>query len=184
MRLSQYENWRDFAMRMAQHADFGLRARPSRAWVVEVVASILADFERPDMHRAIVHWDYSKGDQCVGDYMDSWECDETPYFRGMFERREETRILIDENCLDACVNPHWIDHLVELATAQWQRQFWSPIACCIRAGLDMATSIGGGVLGFSMRDLRRMYPEGLPRFVTRHYSAKMHRVADHEGVWL
>ncbi len=34
-----------------------------------------------------------------------------------------------------------------------------------RAGLDMASEPSAGVVGFTIGDLRRMYPEGLPEWI-------------------
>ena len=44
--------------------------------------------------------------------------------------------------------------------------YLSPVACCVRAGFDCAVKPSMGVLGFTAGDIRRMYPEGLPDWVT------------------
>ena len=38
--------------------------------------------------------------------------------------------------------------------------------CCLRAGIDFANDAhGGGVIGFTAGDLRKMWPEGVPPWV-------------------
>lgn len=63
-------------------------------------------------------------------------------------------------------NPYYWDDLSDDEYDKRQEQFCSPITCCIRAGLDMAVSPSDGVLGFTAGDLRKMYPEGVPDWVT------------------
>jgi hypothetical protein len=82
----------------------------------------------------------------------------------------------------------YIDELQFMTKRQWQRYerlrdkgdwdeadalraevrqlYLSPVACCVRAGFDCAVKRSMGVLGFTAGDLRRMYPEGVPDWVT------------------
>lgn len=43
--------------------------------------------------------------------------------------------------------------------------YCDPVHCCVRAGLDIASSPSAGVAGFTAGDIRRMYPEGVPDWV-------------------
>lgn len=64
-------------------------------------------------------------------------------------------------------------------------KFANQVSCCIRAGLDRASSPSCGVVGFTVGDLRRMYPEGLPRWVTKGYQPPITKRTPNEvGVWL
>ena len=64
-------------------------------------------------------------------------------------------------------------------------KFENQVSCCIRAGLDRASSPSGGVLGFTVGDLRRMYPEGLPGWVVEGYEPPITaETPDDAGVWL
>lgn len=198
MKISQYKNWCDFSLRMAEHADFGLRRRgPSRQQIVETVHDVLSHFEDPRAHGPIVDWDSCdpfRGpnggyNEIVGDYVASMCDDEMPYFEGLIRQREDDRLFDartgddDEDDEDE-PDEEMIERRAAAARRQWERQFWSPISCSVRAGLDMATRIGGGVIGFTVGDLRRMYPQGLPRFVTRHFPRNMRSMSDEHGVWL
>jgi hypothetical protein len=64
-------------------------------------------------------------------------------------------------------------------------RFANQVSCCIRAGLDRAVAPSGGVLGFTVGDLRRMYPEGLPDWVIDGYEPPITaETPDEAGVWL
>lgn len=53
----------------------------------------------------------------------------------------------------------------ERATAQ----FVDPVHTCVRAGLDVAVSPSAGVAGFTAGDIRKMYPEGVPDWVSEFF---------------
>ncbi len=47
----------------------------------------------------------------------------------------------------------------------WLDQWFGPVNCCIRAGIDFAADPSAGVLGFTAGDVRAMFPEGVPEWV-------------------
>lgn len=64
-------------------------------------------------------------------------------------------------------------------------KFESQVSCCIRAGLDCASQPSAGVLGFTVGDLRRMYPEGIPDWAVEGFDPPItHLTPDAAGVWL
>lgn len=64
-------------------------------------------------------------------------------------------------------------------------KFENQVSCCLRAGLDRASEPSAGVLGFTVGDLRRMYPEGLPNWVIEGYEPAITAdTPDDAGVWL
>lgn len=66
-----------------------------------------------------------------------------------------------------------------------RNRFADQVSCCIRAGLDCASSPSAGVLGFTVGDLRRMYPEGVPDWVVDGYEPPITpQTPDDMGVWL
>jgi len=182
MTKEQYEQWCDFSRRMALRADFGLRHRPSRAWVIEHVEDVLASFA--DDYASIHSWDYGDDHNYPCDALDDAEFYEKP----CFESQITSQVMKNGHY------SHWADtddeleseiqRRSELARVQWSGQWWEPVGCCVRAGLDMATKIGGGIVGFTVGDMRRMYPEGLPKFVTRHYDRSLLIAKAQDGVWL
>jgi len=68
---------------------------------------------------------------------------------------------------------------------RWEDRWWGPVQCCVRAGLDVASEPSGGVVGFTVGDLRRMYPEGFPTWLTEiDWDVPLSKCADSEGIWL
>ena len=74
----------------------------------------------------------------------------------------------------------------------WQRKsetyggrFFNQIICCIRAGFDIAVNQSGGVLGFTAGDLRRMYNEDVPDWITNQdWDTPFAMIPNNEFVWL
>lgn len=66
-----------------------------------------------------------------------------------------------------------------------EHRFISQVSCCIRAGLDVALTPSAGVLGWTVGDLRRMYPLGLPAWVAAYFVEPITAETPSEmGVWL
>ncbi|WP_342152393.1 hypothetical protein [Methylorubrum sp. SB2] len=64
-------------------------------------------------------------------------------------------------------------------------RFHNQVTCCIRAGLDMASAPSAGVLGWSVGDLRKMYPLGIPEWITAGFNPPItSETPDDTGVWL
>ena len=52
------------------------------------------------------------------------------------------------------------------AEETWIDQWFGPVRCCLRAGIDFANDAhGGGVIGFTAGDVRKMWPDGVPEWV-------------------
>lgn len=172
MNAQQYENWRDFALRMATVC-YGRSRRPSGAWVLEQVTEFIDGYA--DDHMEIQDWD-SRPDYICDAFAD-FEHDATPGF--WFEE--------DPRAEDQELPEGWeerAEERAELARQRWQAQFMGPVACCVRAGLDMATVITGGVVGFTVGNLRAMFPGGIPEYVQRHYPSPLDQAGPQEGLWL
>ena len=68
---------------------------------------------------------------------------------------------------------------------QREHRFINQVSCCIRAGLDVALTPSGGVLGWTVGDLRQMYPLGLPAWVAAYFVDPITAETPAEmGVWL
>jgi hypothetical protein len=167
MTETQFRRWRDFAVRMARVC-YGDSKRPTHDWILRCVERVI---DRVYDHGLVevVDWD-----ERVTDEVKEFLWDEEPYFRGRIEDQEDERHSSEDR----------IERRIAAAHAQWDEQFCGPVQCCVRAGIDMATSIGGGVVGFTVGDLRQMYPEGIPTWIRRHYDCDMDAQADDAGIWL
>lgn len=89
-------------------------------------------------------------------------CDDVSEFLYEYEpRRPECRACRGDDEGGECR----CDEVENLFSEQWDEQFGGPIRCCIRAGLDCASALSAGVIGFTAGDVRAMYPEGVPDWV-------------------
>ncbi len=136
-----YERWKDFALRMARTC-FRWHRRPTSEWIIEQVELVFNCIDQDD-RKSIVNWDHSDdGEICISDHVTEILGQYGPSERPENEDREM------------------------LAWEQYDQQWLGPIHCCVRAGLDMASAPSAGVLGFTAGDLRRMYPEGVPDWIS------------------
>lgn len=89
------------------------------------------------------------------------------------------------------VNDYLWDHrlLIEGRDGEEPRgRLGNQISCCVRAGLDVAGSPSGGVIGFNLGDLRRACGGVLPPWVRAYFDlsdgADLDYMDDAEGLWL
>ncbi len=185
MTKQQYQDWCDFALRMARvvYAD---HERPDGAFILEHVECFLLGWDARD-YENIRNWDsqvtYVPCEYSVCDTYREWEYDQCPGFywrilgeleRAAFEDDDESDVDLEAVASERA----------DKAREQWEDQFMGPVACCVRAGLDMATEITGGVIGFTAGDLQTMYPAGVPWFIQRHFCRHVASVSPETGVWL
>jgi hypothetical protein len=63
--------------------------------------------------------------------------------------------------------------------------FGDQVQACVRAGFDIAVAPSGGVVGFTVGDLRRMFPDGIPDWVLEGFDPPITEASpDSDGVWL
>ena len=168
MTAEQYERWKDFALRMAKTC-FNRRRRPSRDWIIEQVESWFSwrDYQKD--------WgDYNSWDQDsypLCDHVSEFYADEYPCPRCATCRHRWD--CWDSNC-EKCDRECRCGDAENLAYEQFDYQWMGPVRCCLRAGIDLACEPSAGVIGFTVCDLRRMYPEGIPDWINSGFQ-------DHEG---
>lgn len=179
----QFDRWKDFSMRMARTC-FRHRRRPSTAEIVENVAFVFSCIDADDL-LSFVDWDHSepypKGSR---GYRKTYRC---PCWHCHGQRKPDCPY----ECEDGSIYDYasagylcdrmsvWGEHFnpyywsaSDAESERRDEQFCGPVRCCVRAGMDLAISPSMGVMGFTAGDLRRMYPEGVPDWVT---GGKEHR---------
>lgn len=172
MTLEQYERWKDFALRMAK-ATISLRRRaPSRATVIENIKDFFECRMEPDDWQWVQNWDHNHDNPADPDGR-RYGMSVSSHIREMAE--------------DWIPNYHGLSaRAFERAESRWA----GPAQCCIRAGLDVAVAPSAGVAGFTVADIRRMYPEGVPDWVktffepTQEDKRTFDQLQDKEYVWL
>ncbi len=171
MTSEQFNRWRDFSLRMAR-ACFRNARRPNATWIVGVVKEFFDEFEMDDVC-CIVSWDNSdpypewhprralrrngrswENPICIGDAVDYFLQPLRGYAPSCLACRSYG-VHADCRC----------DEIADLYHDTWDDQWGGPIRCCLRAGLDCASSPSAGVIGFTAGDVRHMYPEGVPEWV-------------------
>lgn len=220
MTSEQYERWEEIAIRMARTC-FRRSRRPTTAWIVGAVTDFLNDLRDTELIR---NWDnsnnYPEGHpyyraeqyQCgtryahplpLCDIMSEWESD---YINGdiyVLLNKRETQQREAARCRND-------DEMCDRQDDEIADRFAGPVRCCVRAGLGMAVDGGSGmgVLGFTVGDIRRMYPEGVPEWIARRWddaeviaqkkvipgvgfvpevvgkSERFEKMADTAGLWL
>jgi hypothetical protein len=96
-----------------------------------------------------------------------------------------------ETCRDGAPCVPCDERILE-ATEQWHQQYAGPVNCCIRGGLDLIGKPSLGVGGFTVGDIRRMYPEGVPEWVFPEVMVdgdgkpvgRFEDFPDERGIWL
>ena len=212
MNAQQFEQWKDFAFRMAETC-YAKNRRPNVHWIVAMLEEFLDDggyggYFDADTLFTINSWDQQSHyeDQrrenhlswcgCQGRRMDGpgpfGDCPDC-HGSGLHYALQRGPCLTDlvsdyldpyipsprcKHCAHDCANDPCplcesdcsCDDIQTRVLEQWDDQWGGPIHCCLRAGIDLICNpspIGMGVLGFTAGDLRRMYPEGVPEFVSK-----------------
>ena len=185
MNRIQYRRWKDFALRMADHGwpSTITRTKQHKEIVRPAVEHFFGliehnqeparirieswDDNRPDYRGAKrFDWGYmAKMESCVGD--------------------EANRIIEEYRNPFSCGSS---DRLYE----KWDEQWGARIRCCIRAGLDLVAEPSGGVVGFRKKDIERMYPDGVPKWIREPWGhqngawrpVQWEDMGQGEGLWL
>lgn len=143
MTPEQYDRWKDFALRLGAVWVSARRTKPSRAWVREQIEFFFEVYMDAEQATAIGSWDDTDMSCSVADLIETIVMNERPPFLKFDEEHER------------------YEHRREA----WLRRWVNPITGSIRAGLDVACKPSGGVVGFTVGHLRKMYPEGIPDWV-------------------
>lgn len=169
----QYERWIDFARRMG--SAYPRRSKAAREKLAEyAVAFIVTHCNNGRDVERVSGWDDTKnGSGYVCDSFDTWWWDGLRFWQGAPSDYYE-----DGRDGEPAAFRRWVE--------RWP----DAVNCCVRAGLDVASSPSAGVVGFTVGDLKRMYPEGIPSWVSDGYQNKdgspldLNAEPSDAGVWL
>lgn len=152
----EYGRWINFSIRMAKHAWPNMTEQRKKRLKEEILSFFQWELKDcPDYIAAVDDWDTSP------DRDQYCLCSSVDSFFDQFE--------------------HWDERTGE----RKDNRFFTQIVCCIRAGFDIAVKQSGGVLGFTVGDLRRMFPNGLPAWVTKDFVPPLTiDTPDSGSIWL
>ncbi len=179
---SKFERWKSFAFRMANTC-YKRRKSPSFVWILETLEQVFEHVKEEGVD-CFVSWDRVKlshdGEpvtECLGDWF--MEVVEGEVWSSPYDFATTNEV----KRLEKWKRKGDFDKYDEVKDAIVSR-VCAPIHCCVRAGLDLVGEQSGGVLGFTVGDLKRMYPEGLPEWITSLFSEDLTQSKDTQEVWL
>ena len=164
MNRIQYKRWKDFAIRMSEKG-WPIKEIMKKEHQRSVILAVLDFFDliesnyRSDVIR-IESWDNTRENTNI-----------PPDRYGRYPIAPYICDIVSE--MMSSYNPfYWDDEDNDKAYHAWDDLWGSRINCCIRAGLDLAANPSAGVLGFTKADLERMYPEGVPKWISGDWKKK------------
>lgn len=118
---------------------------------------------------------------------------ESEYFIGMFSDESEPDETWDEYVGDA-FTAHFEDYLehIFVNTSDWTGGYYKDnshyfviqLECALRAGINAASGGYGGVIGFTVGDIREMFDGEIPGWVARNYYRELVGVSDDTPIML
>lgn len=191
MTHQQFKNWYRFAIRMAWR---GFKRIPKKskkkiAYMVKDFFRILVSNWTKEAISRIIDWDSSEEcDKCKKaneekDYYKTHNCRCQIYICDEVSRMEEYW------------NPYYWQDLDSQSDhtpyAKWRDRWTDKVSCCLRAGLDLASSSSAGVVGFEVCDLKRMYKGNIPNWINNkewldenNQKVDLNQGDCHKGIWL
>lgn len=161
MNQIQLDRWKQFSLGLAKNAYPTITTRRTERLMAEVEDCI--DYVVCNDLSAINDWDrseYRDGrlyEDSAGTRVDDWMWD------NRFEREVEDR-----------------KGNIEVVRGS----FGTMIICCVRAGFDVAVAPSGGVLGYTVGDVRRIFDGEVPHWVNDFFSEPLGGASDQDAVWL
>lgn len=164
MNRIQYKRWKDFATRMAE------RGQPARITGNRHYKAIVP--------QAVEHFfEWMEG--CYRDdviRIESWDDTRTDYrnaqeFNWGFRGITSPYVCDIASDLVQEYNPYYWPG-PNYKYEKWDELWGGRIHCCLRAGLDLAANPSAGVVGFCKEDIERMYPDGVPKWISNGWEKK------------
>lgn len=179
MTTQQFHLWQSFSRRMVVRG-LGRRLRKSKNRLLGMLRDVFDSLR--DEHGS---------DPSFISRLRSWEdTDPPPRKEGPYESRTLVCDLISS--LEEHWNPHyWDDWRRNTGPYErWRERWTDALCCCVRAGMDLASEPSMGVVGFTVGDLKRMYPRGIPKWINSGFQTDergdvdLNSESDEVSVWL
>lgn len=173
------ERWVDFSTRMAK-ACYADSEQPDLEWILDSLDCIFTEIK--DDLSLYTSWDKTEPYPEGHEYYDfknrplllssliGESIEDEIYFRiHRHSTEKESRVL--ERLWERRDKEKWVeayDNLKNQIVERWS----SPVHCCLRAGIDVAKNPSAGIVGFTVGDLKKMYPEGIPDWLCSRWIDK------------
>jgi hypothetical protein len=173
MTKTQFRRMKVFAIRMA-------RTLPNRRYRKRTLAHVLEILDQMDCKSFSIHYsqiiDWDKSENYTPE-----EIAANPHLR--YSRKN--RLLGDWVGHEYGEYDPEITRKTPNSDGCYRTVLANEVACCIRAALDVAVSPSGGVLGWTVGDLRAMWKtRPLPKWVTGFFEGDIRNDPDETPVWL
>lgn len=125
-----------------------------------------------------IDWVVCNGLDTVGDWDGGVQ-----YGKGWHERHESVGTRVDTYLWD---NRYEFERENKHGVEVVRGRFGDMLSACVRAGFDMAVAPSGGVVGFTVGDLRSVFDGTIPDWIAEHFDdpAALLAAGHDEGVWL
>lgn len=159
----QYNRWKQMSLGLARTYTNLTPARKAR---------LLDEVE------CCIDWVVCNGLETVAD----WDSG-VQYGKGWRERYESVSARVDTFLWD---NRYKFERENKHGVEVVRGRFGDMLSACVRAGFDVAVSPSGGVIGFTVGDLRDIFDGSIPDWVASHFEdpAAVLAAGRDEGVWL
>jgi hypothetical protein len=178
----KFNRWHNFSFRMAKTC-YSQRKSPSFTWILATLDQCFEHIKEEGVD-CFESWDqviHDSGDNPTTQVLCDWFQKVVEY--EVWVKPRDFATVKEEKQLDK-----WDDRADFDKYDQVKEEIVSrvcePVHCCLRAGLDLVGEQSGGVLGFTVGDLKRMYPEGIPEWITSKFTEDLNQAEDKQGVWL
>lgn len=181
MSEDKFKCWHDFSFRMAKTC-YRHRKSPSFTWILATLDQCF-EYIKNEGVDCFVSWDISSHNQ---------EGKEVEALSDWFQECIEYEVWVQPRYFATTKEAKQLDRWDDRADFDKYDQVkeeivsrvCEPVHCCLRAGLDLVGEQSDGVLGFTVGDLKRMYPEGIPEWIASKFSKDLNQAEDKQGVWL
>jgi len=82
-------------------------------------------------------------------------------------------------------NPDMSDHIDDyFVPCGFTVKFQDDVSCSIRIAVDLLIKQGGGVVGYTVGDLKKAFDGEIPNFICERYEGDLNSADESEGIWL
>lgn len=163
MNNQQYERWKQVSIGLARSYE---NLTPARK------VKLLSEVEE------CIDWVVCNGLETVEDWDSS-----VRYGNSRHEYYESASTRVDQYLWD---NRYEFERENKHGVEVVRGRFGDMLSACVRAGFDMAVAPSGGVVGFTVGDLRDIFDGTIPDWIAEHFEnpAELMNAGRNEGVWL
>lgn len=161
MTVEQYRHWVRFSMSMAWRYPNATKNRRKR------------------LASEVKRWFFWRSFQKDWCHMIDWDNSE----RLPESERRTSRFVDYDYCCDL-FSDFFEEHNYHHRDPDREYRFYTQLACCIRAGIDVASEPSCGVVGFTVGDLKRIFGGNVPEWINEAYDKNLNNASEKDDILL